>query len=58
LIPLITIMLGTIYVFELKRVCLMKLSAPKMGAYNLMFVISSWFITVFISMKWPSLSLD
>jgi hypothetical protein len=39
------------------NVCLMKLGAPKLGAYKLIIFISSCYIALFIRMKCPTLSL-
>jgi hypothetical protein len=51
-----TTVLEFIYVFRSFRVCLMKLGTLTLGAYKLIIVISSWFISPFISMECPSLS--
>jgi hypothetical protein len=51
-----TTVLEFIYVFRIFSVCLMKLGALRLGAYKLIFVISFWCISPFISMQCPSLS--
>jgi hypothetical protein len=51
-----TPVLVSIYVFRSFRVCLMKLGALTLGEYKLIIVILFWYISPFISMKYPSLS--
>jgi hypothetical protein len=51
-----TTVLESIYAFRSFRVCFMKLGALTLGAYRLIIVISFWYISPFISMKYPPLS--
>jgi hypothetical protein len=50
------IVLKSICAFKSFKVCLMKLGALTLGVCRLIIVISFWFISTFISMKYPSLS--
>jgi hypothetical protein len=48
---------GSICVLKSSSICLMKLGALTLSTYKSTVVISSWCISPFITMKWPSLSL-